>query len=516
MQRAALIALTEEIESKRATLVEARAELTRTPDKAAHLEEIARLEKEVREAEWKFSSLVVGFDVKEYDVPTKESSDLRSELERLFQPLVLWLKELTAEPREIESMRSRLAELDQRLATARTARERATRAIAAAAREDGERARLREPLRRVSETWDARIRATEQQRTVLNAELENKQASRVSLWETLGSDLDRAVRTRGLNLLLAVGAFLAVFLSLRFVQRRVSRLNRARDDRSFPLRLFEVLLNLLVVLAAVAATLITLYAMGDWVLLAIALIFLLGAGWAAMKMVPQYFEQVRLMLNLGAVREGERIIVDGLPWRVDSLKLYSVLVNPDLQGGVLRVPLRDLIGMRSRAMHESEPWFPCRVGDFVLLADGTRGKVLNQTPETVVLSQLASQRSYTTTAFLDASPRNLSGGFMIDVLFGVDYGHQQDATRAIPARFKSVLEDGLARVISPSWIKSIDADFRQAAPSSLDILVLVELDGAAAADYGRIQRAVSRLLVDTCTEQGWVIPFTQLTVHQAG
>jgi hypothetical protein len=509
-------ALLDDIDARSAELTAARAELRDAPDKAALLQRIDALQRAVQDLEWKFNSLVVGLDVKDFDVPSRESSDLKTELERLFQPLVVWLKELTAEPREIEIMRSRLAELEQRVATARGARERARAARSAATGGDPERDRLRDALRRVSESWDARVRSAEQQRTVLDAELATKQAARVSLWDKLGTDLDRAVRTRGLNLLLATAAFLSVFLALRFVQRRVSRISRRRGERTFPMRLLDVVLNVLVVLAAVAATLVTLYAMGDWVLLAVALIFLLGAGWAAIKMVPQYFEQVRLMLNLGAVREGERILVDGLPWRVDALKLYTSLTNPDLQGGVLRVPLRDLIGQRSRPMHDGEPWFPCRVGDFVLLADGARGKVLAQTPEVVVLRHQGSERTWATTEFLGLSPSNLSRGYSIDTLFGVDYSHQADATRAIPERFESVLKDRLPKIIAPEWIKAITADFRAAGASSLDIAVSVELDGAAAADYGRIQRAIWRSLVDACTEHGWGIPFPQLTVHQAG
>ena len=45
--------------------------------------------------------------------------------------------------------------------------------------------------------------------------------------------------------------------------------------------------------------------------------------------------------------------------------------------------------------------------------------------------------------------------------------------------------------------------------------VPASLRGAAARDYDRLQRAISRVLVDTCNEQGWVIPFTQVTLHQA-
>jgi hypothetical protein len=30
-----------------------------------------------------------------------------------------------------------------------------------------------------------------------------------------------------------------------------------------------------------------------------------------------------------------------------------------------------------------------------------------------------------------------------------------------------------------------------------------------------LERALARLLVDVCNENGWVIPFTQITLHQS-
>lgn len=515
VQRAALLALLDELETRRADLAAARAAVAGAADPQAQLQRVRELEAAVQETEGKFGSLVVGTDAREFDEPVSDTFDLTSELQRLLQPLVQQMKDATAAPREIEEMRSRLASLGERLDIARRAKGRAEQALAALTATDADAERLRAQITRTRDGWDARIRGIDQQRTVLRAELDNRLAARTSLVDSATQALDSFVRTRGLNLLLAALAFAIVFVSLRFVHRRVQRLGRARDERSFPARLVDVLLHVLVVIAAVGATLATLYAMSDWLLLAVALIFLLGAGWAAIKALPQYFEQVRLMLNLGAVREGERIVLDGLPWRVEALKIYSVLVNPELQGGTLRIPLRDLAGKCSRPMHRDEPWFPCRAGDVVLLSDGVRGKVLVQTPEVVVLSHFGAERSYATAAFLEQSPRNLSRGFTIDVVFGVDYEHQANATRDIPQRMAERLRAELPKTVDAKAIKSVVVEFRAAGASSLDLLALVEVDGAAALQYGAIQRAVSRILTDACTENGWVIPFTQLTVHQA-
>ncbi len=516
VQRAALQALAEDLEAQRQALRQAREAVTTAADKAHAVQEVRDLEQVVRDLEWRFDSLVVGIDTRDFDVPKSAAEDLQSELGRLLQPLVQKLKDITAEPREIEELAARIDTLEKdRLPVARRALQRVQAELDALDPANAENARLRSHLEQVRSGWEGRQRTMQQQLAVLRGEHRNRLDTRTSFWRAATEETRDFFRNRGLNLLLAVLAFLGVYTGLRFVQRRLSLTRRPRDERGFLARVAEVLLNLLVVGAAVGATLITLYVAGDWLLLALALIFLLGVGWTAIRMLPQYFEQVRLMLNLGAVREGERIVIDGLPWRVDALKFYSVLTNPELQGGVLRMPLRDLIGQRSRPMHPDEPWFPCRVGDVVLLADGVRGKVKLQTPEHVVMSHFQAERSYATAAFLEQSPRNLSRGFLVDVVFGVDYQHQAEATETIPRAFREAVQAELPKTVEPRHIVKVDAEFREAGASSLDVLVLVEMKGDAAADSLKIQRLVRRILTDTCTRNGWVIPFQQITVHQA-
>ena len=58
-------------------------------------------------------------------------------------------------------------------------------------------------------------------------------------------------------------------------------------------------MRVVAVMAAVAATLAVLYARGDWLLLPIGVIFLVGAGWVIVKAAPVFFEQIRLILNVG-------------------------------------------------------------------------------------------------------------------------------------------------------------------------------------------------------------------------
>ena len=43
-----------------------------------------------------------------------------------------------------------------------------------------------------------------------------------------------------------------------------------------------------------------------------------------------------------------------------------------------------------------------------------------------------------------------------------------------------------------------------------------DFEGAVADKYEQIQFGMSRLAVDACNANGWVIPFTQITLHMAG
>lgn len=64
-------------------------------------------------------------------------------------------------------------------------------------------------------------------------------------------------------------------------------------------------------------------------------------------------------------------------------------------------------------------------------------------------------------------------------------------------------------------IKDILVEFSSAGASSLDYRIYLVLDGHTANAYYRAQRLVQQACVDTCNREGWIIPFTQVTVHSA-
>ncbi len=285
---------------------------------------------------------------------------------------------------------------------------------------------------------------------------------------------------------------------------------------SFAARLFNVVFHAATIVLSIMAALTTLYSLGDWMLLGLSILFLVGLAWATKATIPRVFEQVKLMLNLGSVREGERIVFHGVPWKVERINVFTDLVNPSLDGGHMRVPLRDLIPLVSRHSNDDEPYFPCKTNDWVMLADATYGKVVKQTPEWVQLVQLGSARvTYATADFVAQNPKNLSHGFRIHGAFGIDYQHQPICTTEVPKVLLTKLKAGLTEIAGEESLVNLNVEFQQAGPSSLDYAILADFANAAASNHNRLNRAIQRICVDTCNENGWVIPFTQVTIHNA-
>ena len=151
-----------------------------------------------------------------------------------------------------------------------------------------------------------------------------------------------------------------------------------------------------------------------------------------------------------------------------------------------------------------------------MLADGSFGQVIAQTPEQVQLKALGATRTYRTAAFLEQSPRNLSQqGFSQSMIFGLDYQHQQHITTAIRDTFEQELTAGLRQTDIAPHLTSLSVEFSAAGASSLDFVIIAAFTGEAAGQYFKIQRLLQRLAVEACNKHQWVIPFNQITVHQA-
>jgi hypothetical protein len=140
------------------------------------------------------------------------------------------------------------------------------------------------------------------------------------------------------NFLLACLAFVLVWLMLHRLQSWSQGLRLFHHkSHTFSVRLFHVVYTFFTIVGAMFSFILVLYYFEDWVLLTLTLLFLLGIAWTSKQALPRFAREGTLLLNIGAVRDRERVLYSGIPWLVQSLNFYTRLVNPELVGGDIRL-----------------------------------------------------------------------------------------------------------------------------------------------------------------------------------
>ena len=475
--------------------------------------EIGDLQKRVIAAEKNFQSIATGIESEIFDQTSKTEFNWQTELQEIVGPIIEELKNLTARPREIERLRQDITTYTRQQTAIQSALDNIL-----ILKQYTTDSKIEQALSATENLWVDREKDVANALEIAHHQLDEKLRAEKPLGDSIQELFRNFFSSRGRNVLFAILAFLSVLVLLRYLYPHFVKISpfHGGRKRTFYGRLIDVLYGLTTIVGATLALIVVLYVTADWVLLGLVMILLIGLLWAARQGLPTVWEQVKLLLNLSTVRENERVLYNGLPWKVASLNLYTRFHNPALKGGLIRLPLRDLVSLQSRPFHKDEPWFPTQEGDWVLLDDGTFGTVILQTPEIVQLRLLGgSLKTYPTAAFVGQNPTDLSHDFRVSVTFGVDYKHQAISTQDVPAGLKACLQADLGRAGYTNHVKNVVVEFQEAAASSLDMAILVDFSGDIAQDYPKLQRLIQRIAVDACNEHGWEIPFTQITVHQA-
>jgi hypothetical protein len=471
------------------------------------------LRKEIDEQKRQFERFAVDIDLSPF-IPqaAPEKFDWQEKVSELLEPIMAEIESATAESRAIGELRGQLNEVGKK-------RDLASAAVANldALLKQQTSPELRQRLSARRETWSRTLEDSGNEYMALDLQLQSRLAARESVLDSSTKYVRTFVRTRGLNLLLGMLAFCVVFFGFRFAGRMLFRMRKGSEKKSFGSRLTALLFHLSSILGGLLAMMAVFNLIGDWFMLGIIIIFLIGVAWAGVNTLPQQIETIKLMLNVGAVKEGEVLLCEDIPYRVESLGFSARLVNPHLEGGTRILPVKFLVGQHSRKPGENEKLFPCEIGDWVCLSDGVSGQIETQTPGYVQLVQLGGSRAvYQTKDFLAKRPVNQSTSFRIESHIGIDYRHLPVATTDAPKIMTEKLRAGLAAAVDAGDIVDIRVDFCAAGSSSLDFVATVDLKGNSVKHERDIRFAVQRLLVEACRENNWEIPFTQITVHQAG
>ena len=474
---------------------------------------IDELKSKLMETETRLDQLSTGVDMGVFHEEGGRNSDWSMELREMLEPLIREMQRMTSRPREIEKLRNEMARYDLQLATVEKAN--ANLLLLISRTTDPQ---LTEKLNAIVRTWQNRGAEIRAQRAIVSSRLEKIMGEKKSLSQSFRELFGTFFKSRGLNLLIALFSFAFVWVALHFFYKVIQRLSPFhKKGRAFAVRIFDLVYVVFTVILSFLALLGVLYSFGDWVLLSLTIIFLLGVGWASKKALPLFWNQATLMLNFGTVREGEVVVHKGIPFEVISINFHTLIENRELGGKLLRLHINDLMQLRSRPKSENEPWFPSKSGDWVRLMDGTYGEIYAQTVDTVKMRlKGGAYKFYNTADYLSQSPVNLSSGFRLLVTFGVDYRHQDVVTKDVPAVLEKAILEELEQEGYKESIERIHVEFKEAGASSLDMAVLAEFNGRADSKFWSLERAIQRICTDVCTRQQWVIPFQQVTVHMPG
>lgn len=481
--------------------------------KISLIAEIKEIKDKIERLEKDFEKIASGVDLDQFYATPKGEFDWQKEVQELMNPIIHELKSMTEKPRQIEKLRTEITFYENRIPVLSKAIENVDQLISII-----DNAALKKYLEEVKSQLAEKKQHHENQLRIFKYQLEEKIKDKKSVLESMQKLFQSFFKTRGRNFLIALIGFITTFLFLRLLGKQIFKrvILKKIETTSVSYRAMELGYQIVTVIGAFCTSIIILYASGDWVLLSLLIIFLLGIGWTARQGIPRFSENIKIMLNLGNVRENERIVYNGLSWKVVSLNMFTTLENPVFQIGKIRVPIHEIKNLVSRPYNDSEPWFPCNINDWVILSDNSYGQVVVLTPETVqIVLPGGSRKSYQTQDFLSQNPINLSTNFRINVTFGIDYAHQAICTTDVPEKLQNRLVERLHFHGYKDYINKIKVDFKAAGASSLDYAVIVDFFGSAAPFYNDLNRLIQKICVDACNEYGWIIPFTQVTIHEA-
>ena len=477
-------------------------------------EEIAQLDRQSSETTNDFERIATGVEPALFAEKKPATFSWKEELGSLVEPAIKELKRFTIRARQKSDLKDKIVELRLLETTALQAAEHLSFVLTKTTDN-----KVHREVKALQPEWQNIEKRLANKLELAERELAQLQEQEFSLVESSSNSLKIFFKNRGLYLVLAITVFFTILLACRMLYRVVAllsyRISSKKDELSLKTRLLYLIFQVLSIALAIIGLFFVLYLAEDWFLLSMAIIFFVGFVWTIRQGLPKLWQQGRLMLNIGSVRENERLILYGVPWRVASINVFCKLVNPNLDVE-LRLPVEDVVSLVSRPYKKEEPWFPCKKDDWIVVGAAKRAKVVSLSHEQIEVVERGGKRiTYPTDVFLQACPVNLSQNFRVRVPFGVSYELQGVVTSTIPEIIKAYIESQMIEADYWKHCLNLQVEFYQANSSSLDLIILADFKGEVADICKRLERAIQKWCVDCCTDNNWEIPFPQLTVHKA-
>lgn len=502
------------ISDEKRSLITLERQLNLNPDDEELKELIQQKNQNLKIVQKSFEQITIGginLDVfNQNDVP----KDWQEELTLIIKPLLENLRGLTEKPRQREELR-------QMIVLQKSAAQTASLALSSIEEVSSNKEiskEVRQQVKVVENKWQQLLTEAESKQELARIELSNLNGTNTHWFETVKTSLLSFARERGLTLLIAaVVAILIVFL-FRLLAKLIEhrRSNRKNKSSRTTYRVIAYAQRLLTMMFVVIGVMVVFFIRGDVLLMAVMSILLFVTALGLRNFLPQFLVESRILLNIGRVREHELVVYNGVPWRIATINVFSKLINPEIKG-VLRLPLDEIKLLTSRKIG-NEKWFPSSIGDWVLDDSGKSYEVMDQGPDAVELQSAQGTNKLVPTAdYYAAGFVNLtkSEGIRIVSVFGVDYSLQSICLDEVPQK----MQQSVQKYLEDAGIGTTDirarVEFKTAGSSSLDYLVIVNVGSSAAANYYRIQRYIQQACVKVCNEEGWTIPFPQLSISKS-
>lgn len=474
-------------------------EATTEQEKKAIAQEIEKLIKRKKDLNHEFTLNATGIDTSTLEQKDTKKISVEEELTKVFSPLIVGLTEITEPSRRVEFLRSKVTSYEQHLPKIRDGLKQVDTLL-----EDTRDAEVKRRLLEEKEHWQqqekefsAKLEVVKQQLI----ELENRKVSPIAAFEQF---MQAIFSKRGLNILLSITFFFATFFILMFIRRFILLINPFSyiPKLRFIANIIDVILYLLTFVIAALVLMVSLFAAGEVLALALVVIILFGMAWAMRNTLPNFIEQIKLLLGFGPVREGEKVIYDGIAWEVDSIGIYSYFKNPLLIGGEIRLPLRDLIDLRSRPFDEQgEELFPCKMGDYLLLDQANYRRVLRQGTQFITFDVLGMEETMPTDEFLEKNITNLSKTpFWVMSTLHIAYRHRFEVIDEIIPKLAKYLEEEFKKTPFGEHLILVWVGYAGLSDTSINLLTWLQMKSEAAEKYNPISVNLNKICLNAANK----------------
>jgi len=436
---------------------------------------------------------------------------LLDEVQDILLPLVESIKRLSAKPRQIEKLKNEISKLHELINNRKKAKE------SLLLIQNDEQYISSLPL------INQGINELESEIIKLEIELDGKtrlvkkdEHGKTSFITRLRAFLSDFVKTKGKNLFLSLATLVLLYWGLMVFRNQVFKFQIFTGKLEVIRKTLMTLYSSISMTLAFMGAILVLYVLGDWLLLTLIVILLLGIIWSLKQYLPRYIGEARLILNIGPVKEGELIMWEGVPYLVKSLGFYAILENSLLSGGLKRIPVQEFFNKQSRKISGNEVLFPTKKEDWIKLDDGSIGQVQEQTPEVVSVFKVGGGiKAYNTQDFFGMGLENITAGFCIVEILGLDYSIQTDVLSKVVPIFSQKMKEYLYQEsYIRDFVRNFSCEFHSAGGSSLNVAVFLECSGELCRYYYKIKRDIQRNFVRIANEENLTIPFEQMTIHQ--